>query len=75
MVETRTIAARCPTCNWRVNLRAVTVLPRQTYTRHCRGCNTTYQIERTTSVQDWGIIDKLTWVDTATRLYTDRYGT
>jgi len=74
-VETRTIATRCPTCNWNVRIRAITVLPRQVYTRHCRGCNTTYRIERTTMIEQEGIIvDKLTWVDTATRLYTRRYG-
>lgn len=74
-MEIRQIETVLPCCERAVRLTAVAALPRQVNTRRCVLCRTSWHIERSTTTPREGVtIDVLSWTDTATRLYTRKYG-
>lgn len=75
-MRTITLKTKRPCCGRASTFTAVVCIPRETYTRRCLPCETTWRVERTELRDSGGVrVDKLEWVDTKTRLYTLKYGT
>jgi hypothetical protein len=73
-METLMLATTYPCCERPARLRAIVEVPRETYRRRCAGCETTWQVARTTTMLGGGVrVDCLTWTDTCSTDYVRQY--
>lgn len=69
-----TLRTSFPCCYRRARFRAIDGVPIESYLRRCVPCETTWSIRRETIQTGAVRMDRLDWLDTATRLYTRQYG-